>query len=181
MRGIEGFAGKEGYGPMELNKPPLVLAAESPRSMSGTPTVLGRPILSLASFRTVIDMSTCRHAPQVMRFTEHNETPASRATSALPWPAFSRISTSCRFNIFNILSIPPILRLSLRLPAEVAERVLPLSTLSGWLRIFGTYNQAKDNLLLFPAPALPLNRKQGKVRCRERLGGLLKYYERKAA
>ena len=42
-------------------------------------------------------------------------------------------------------------------------------------------HQGKDNLLLFPALALPLNRKQGKVRCRERLGGLLKYYEREAA
>lgn len=42
-------------------------------------------------------------------------------------------------------------------------------------------HQGKDNLLLFPSPTLPLNRKQGKVRCRERLGGLLKYYEREAA
>ena len=38
-----------------------------------------------------------------------------------------------------------------------------------------------DNLLLFPSPTLPLNRKQGKIPCRERLGGLLKYYEREAA
>jgi putative transposase len=42
-------------------------------------------------------------------------------------------------------------------------------------------HQGRDNLLLFPSPTLPLNRKQGKVRCRERLGGLLKYYEREAA
>jgi transposase InsO family protein len=42
-------------------------------------------------------------------------------------------------------------------------------------------HQGKDNLLLLPSPTLPLNRKQGKVRCRERLGGLLKYYEREAA
>ena len=42
-------------------------------------------------------------------------------------------------------------------------------------------HQGKDNLLLFPSPSLPLSRKQGKVRCRERLGGLLKYYEREAA
>ena len=42
-------------------------------------------------------------------------------------------------------------------------------------------HQGKDNLLLLPSPTLPLNRKQGKVRCRERLGGLLKYYQREAA
>ena len=42
-------------------------------------------------------------------------------------------------------------------------------------------HQGKDNLLLLPSPTLPLNRKQGKVRCRERLGGLLKYYEGEAA
>jgi transposase InsO family protein len=41
-------------------------------------------------------------------------------------------------------------------------------------------HQGKDNLLLFPLPLQPLRRKQGKLRCRERLGGLLKYYEREA-
>ncbi len=41
-------------------------------------------------------------------------------------------------------------------------------------------HQGKDNVLLFPLPT-PSIRKQDKVRCRERLGGLLKYYERKAA
>jgi putative transposase len=42
-------------------------------------------------------------------------------------------------------------------------------------------HQGEDNLLLFPlrTPAVP--GKQEQVRCRERLGGLLKYYERKAA
>ncbi len=42
-------------------------------------------------------------------------------------------------------------------------------------------HQGKDNLLLFPLPLQPLRRKQGKLRCRERLGGLLKYYEHEAA
>ena len=42
-------------------------------------------------------------------------------------------------------------------------------------------HQGKDNLLLFPSSTVPLNPNQGKVRCRERLGGLLKYYEREAA
>ena len=41
-------------------------------------------------------------------------------------------------------------------------------------------HQGKDNLLLFPLPLQPLRRKQGKLRCRERLGGLFKYYEREA-
>jgi len=42
-------------------------------------------------------------------------------------------------------------------------------------------HQGKDNLLLFPLPTRPVSRKPGEVRCRERLGGLLKYYEREAA
>ncbi len=42
-------------------------------------------------------------------------------------------------------------------------------------------HQGKDNLLLFPSSRLPMIRKQGKIRCRERLGGLLKYYNREAA
>jgi hypothetical protein len=42
-------------------------------------------------------------------------------------------------------------------------------------------HQGKDNLLLFPAPLQRLRRKQVKLRCRERLGGLLKYYDREAA
>src|SRR6516165_5234150 len=41
-----------------------------------------------------------------MRFTEHNETPARRATSVFRWPAFNKISTSRRFNILSIL-LPP--------------------------------------------------------------------------
>jgi putative transposase len=42
-------------------------------------------------------------------------------------------------------------------------------------------HQGKDNLLLFPLRNRPPSRKQGEVRYRERLGGLLKYYEREAA
>ena len=41
--------------------------------------------------------------------------------------------------------------------------------------------QGKDNLLLSPLPTRPVSRKQVEVRCRERLGRLLKYYEREAA
>lgn len=37
-------------------------------------------------------------------------------------------------------------------------------------------HQGKDNLLLFPAPRR-LTQRRGKVRRRERLGGLLKFYE----
>src|SRR5579862_426793 len=39
-------------------------------------------------------------------------------------------------------------------------------------------HQGKGNLLLFPSGTRPARWKQGKVRRRERLGGLLKYYER---
>lgn len=40
-------------------------------------------------------------------------------------------------------------------------------------------HQGKDNLLLFPDPTSISNR--GKIKCRKRLGGLLKYYYRSAA
>jgi hypothetical protein len=42
-------------------------------------------------------------------------------------------------------------------------------------------HQGKNNVLLFPLPTQAVRREQEKVRCRERLGGLLKYYEREAA
>jgi putative transposase len=41
-------------------------------------------------------------------------------------------------------------------------------------------HQGKGNVLLFPAVSQDTPR-EGPVRCRERLGGLLKYYEREAA
>jgi hypothetical protein len=40
-------------------------------------------------------------------------------------------------------------------------------------------HQGKDNLLLFPVAAGAASA-QGAIRCRERLGGLLKYYSRAA-
>ena len=41
-------------------------------------------------------------------------------------------------------------------------------------------HQGKSNVLLFPAPApLEPGRRRG-IRCRERLGGLLRYYSRAA-
>ena len=42
-------------------------------------------------------------------------------------------------------------------------------------------HQGKDNLLLFPLPTRPSIRSRQKLRCRQRLGGLLKYYECEAA
>jgi transposase InsO family protein len=42
-------------------------------------------------------------------------------------------------------------------------------------------HQGKDNLLLFPSQVRPSCQTQGKLRCRELLGGMLKYYERAAA
>jgi hypothetical protein len=42
-------------------------------------------------------------------------------------------------------------------------------------------HQGKGNLLLFPSPPRPMTLKLGKVRCSERLGGLLKYYACEAA
>jgi hypothetical protein len=41
-------------------------------------------------------------------------------------------------------------------------------------------HQGKDNRILFPSQT-QARRNMGAVRCRERLGGLLKYYEREAA
>jgi len=42
-------------------------------------------------------------------------------------------------------------------------------------------HQGKDNVLLFPAATKAMNRGDGSVGCKERLGGLLKYYQREAA
>jgi putative transposase len=42
-------------------------------------------------------------------------------------------------------------------------------------------HQGKGNKLLFPRSALPESPRRRKVRCHERLGGLLKYYHREAA
>jgi len=42
-------------------------------------------------------------------------------------------------------------------------------------------HQGKDNVLLFPLPTRAVRGEQEEVRCRERLGGLLKFYEREAA
>ena len=42
-------------------------------------------------------------------------------------------------------------------------------------------HQGKDNVLLFPAATQTKNRVDGSVGCKERLGGLLKYYHRDAA
>jgi putative transposase len=41
-------------------------------------------------------------------------------------------------------------------------------------------HQGKGNILLLPPPS-PIGEADGPIQCRERLGGLLKYYERKAA
>ena len=42
-------------------------------------------------------------------------------------------------------------------------------------------HQGKGNVLLFPTTTQAKNRVDGSVRCKERLGGLLKYYHREAA
>jgi len=39
-------------------------------------------------------------------------------------------------------------------------------------------HQGTGNVLLFPATTQAKNRVDGSVRCKERLGGLLKYYHR---
>jgi putative transposase len=41
-------------------------------------------------------------------------------------------------------------------------------------------HQGKDNVIPFPGPR-PEGAADGPIECRERLGGLLKYYNRKAA
>ena len=42
-------------------------------------------------------------------------------------------------------------------------------------------HQGKDNMILFPVAAHRLGSSSGKIRTRERLGGLLKFYHREAA
>ncbi len=41
-------------------------------------------------------------------------------------------------------------------------------------------HQGKGNVLLFPTATQAMNRVDGSVACKERLGGLLKYYHREA-
>jgi len=42
-------------------------------------------------------------------------------------------------------------------------------------------HQGKDNVLLFPSNPQSASSSERSIRCRERLGGLLKYYHREAA
>ena len=42
-------------------------------------------------------------------------------------------------------------------------------------------HQGKDNVLLFPVATKAVNRSERSVSCKERLGGLLKYYRREVA
>jgi len=42
-------------------------------------------------------------------------------------------------------------------------------------------HQGKDNVLLFPVAMKAGKREEGSVNCKERIGGLLKYYHREAA
>ena len=42
-------------------------------------------------------------------------------------------------------------------------------------------HQGKGNVLLFPCGEVPTTKQGPSIRCHERLGGLLKYYHRKAA
>ncbi|MGB7933503.1 MAG: hypothetical protein WCH04_14990, partial [Gammaproteobacteria bacterium] len=42
-------------------------------------------------------------------------------------------------------------------------------------------HQGKNNVPLFPAEKQAVDRVAGSVSCKERLGGLLKYYQREAA
>ena len=42
-------------------------------------------------------------------------------------------------------------------------------------------HQGKENLILYPLETKGARNRRAAVRCRERLGGLLKYYEREAA
>jgi hypothetical protein len=49
------------------------------------------------------------------------------------------------------------------------------------LRPDGRWDLRWNNVLLFPLPNPAVRGGHEKVRCRERLGGLLKYYEREAA
>jgi putative transposase len=42
-------------------------------------------------------------------------------------------------------------------------------------------HQGKDNVLLFPAATKAMNHVGGSIGCKERLGGLLKYYHLEAA
>ena len=55
--------------------------------------------------------------------------------------------------------------------------------LSNYVAYFHTErnHQGKDNLILFPSPPNRIGKATGKIHTRERLGGPLKFYYRKAA
>ena len=78
---------------------------------------------------------------------------------------------------------------TLAVPATPSQDGDPFGRRAGWraLRHYEAHyheernHQGKDNVLLFPLPTQAVGGEQEKLRCRERLGGLLKYYEREAA
>jgi hypothetical protein len=85
----------------------------------------------------------------------------------------------------------PEFELVCRTLGEISQRGMPSKAHPGWrviaARALQQYllhyheernHQGKGNRILFPLQA---RRDTGAVRCRERLGGLLKYYEREAA
>src|SRR2546422_4264871 len=88
--------------------------------------MLGRPILRCP--RSAVSSTWTTGSSSAIRLTELSETPAKRATSIFAWPAFSKTSISCRFNIPNIL-LPP-LRSTDNNKAEHRE----ISNLSGYRR-----------------------------------------------
>jgi hypothetical protein len=54
-------------------------------------------------------------------------------------------------------------------------------TLESWGFLEERNHQGKGNVLLFPRNEEIIGSRKGRVRCKERLGGLLKYYHREAA
>jgi hypothetical protein len=67
--------------------------------------------------------------------------------------------------------------------ARVVKKLIRIEISTSYLAHYHAErnHQGKDNVLLFPVATKVPNCVEGSVSCKERLGGLLKYYHREAA
>jgi hypothetical protein len=102
-----------------------------------------------------------------------------RRTANNPESCNTSISADHKVEAFEA---PPALSASPVLPTSFGEGPLRRALQQYVARYHEERNhQGKQNRLLFPLPKQGASGENGIVRCKERLGGLLKYYAREAA
>jgi len=115
----------------------------------------------------------------------HNKWPGRTSTAALP-------SSFWRRRLQSYIEIRPGPALSVSHESALSAHTMgardnrPSDICLYELCVAGLYHvernhQGKDNVLLFPTAAKAMNRVDRSVICKERLGGLLKFYHREAA